>query len=132
MVAGTFKSEPGFSPEIDATFEGIGNDYIRADPDNKHLRLDAHCVIKNKSGGRAYVHYTGIITVNEAIDAVLGGKESAKTTDFGNVFIEMRFETGDDAMKELEHNTFIGSGRFLIEDGKPPKVEYKLSKVVRG
>jgi Protein of unknown function (DUF3237) len=46
LTSGTMKSEPGFSPSIDATFKGIGNDYIHNDPTGKHMRLDAHAVFE--------------------------------------------------------------------------------------
>ena len=46
--------------------------------------------------------------------------------------IEMRFETGDDKLKSLETGTFVGAGRFRVQQGKPVVVEYKLSKVVKG
>lgn len=46
MTGGTVQSVPGFSPALDAEFVGVGNDYIHADADGKHLRLDAHGVIK--------------------------------------------------------------------------------------
>lgn len=46
MTGGTIKSEPGFSPALDAEFVGVGNDYIHADADGKHLRLNAHAVAK--------------------------------------------------------------------------------------
>ena len=46
--------------------------------------------------------------------------------------IEMRFETGQENLKDLELGMFVGSGRFLVEEGKPVIVEYKLSKVVKG
>ena len=46
--------------------------------------------------------------------------------------IEMRFETGDEKLKSLETGTFVGAGRFRVEQGKPVVVEYKLSKVVKG
>ena len=39
-------SEEGFSPAFDGEFVGTGNDYIHSDPDGKHLRLNAHGVIK--------------------------------------------------------------------------------------
>ena len=93
--------------------------------------------------------------------SVLSGEKAAKNTEFGGacepslVFInhfllsrikpvlrsiltnaptviEMRFETGEESLKDLERGTFVGSGRFLIEEGKPVTVEYKLSKVVKG
>lgn len=46
----------------------------------------------------------------------------------------MRFETGDEKLKDLENGTFVGAGRFRVpsEPGKPVVVEYKLSKVVKG
>jgi Protein of unknown function (DUF3237) len=41
MTGGTMKSEPGFSPAVEATFKGTGNDYIHNDPTGKHMRLNA-------------------------------------------------------------------------------------------
>lgn len=46
MTGGILKSDPSFSPGIDAEFVGTGNDYIHADPDGQHLRLNAHGVVK--------------------------------------------------------------------------------------
>lgn len=40
------KSEPGFSPSVDAEIVGSANDYIHHDPSGKHMRLDAHGVVK--------------------------------------------------------------------------------------
>ena len=48
------------------------------------------------------------------------------------IVIEMRFETGEEKLKDLERGTFVGAGRFLVEKGKPVTVEYRLSKVVKG
>ena len=44
----------------------------------------------------------------------------------------MRFETGDERLKDLETGTFVAAGRFVVEKGKPVVVEYKVSKVVKG
>lgn len=44
----------------------------------------------------------------------------------------MRFETGEDKLKDLELGVFVGAGRFVVEQGKPVVVEYKLSKAVKG
>ena len=46
--------------------------------------------------------------------------------------IEMKFETGDDKLKDLELGVFVGAGRFIVENGKPAVVEYKISKIVKG
>ena len=113
------------------------------------------------TGGLIYINYTGVLDVTPELVSVLGGKEDAKTTQFGGacelspimfelflasngelvkrliltaalIVIEMRFETGEEKLKDLELGTFVGAGRFLVEEGKPVTVEYKLSKVVKG
>ena len=40
------KSERGFYPQIDAEILGTANDYIHEDPDGKHMRLNAHGVVR--------------------------------------------------------------------------------------
>ncbi|KAI4125977.1 MAG: hypothetical protein LQ347_005158 [Umbilicaria vellea] len=132
MTGGTVKSESGFSPAIDAEFVGTGADYIHNDPSGKHMRLNAHGVIKDKSGSMIYLNYTGVVDSTPELGAILGGSPDAKTTPFGNSFVEMRFETGDEKFKELETSTFVGAGHFIVEKDKPIVAEYKLSKVVAG
>ena len=39
------------------------------------------------------------------------------------------FETGVPELAELEKKVYVGSGRFIIEPGKPVTVEYKISEV---
>ncbi|KAK4692069.1 RNA polymerase I-specific transcription initiation factor RRN6, partial [Lecanoromycetidae sp. Uapishka_2] len=133
MTGGSIKSESGFSPSIDAQWEGVGADYIHVDPSSTHMRLNAHGAVKDKiSGGLIYLNYTGIVGITPALGAILGGSPDAKSTPFGDSFIEMRFETGEEKLKDLELSTFVGAGRFVVEEGKPVTVEYKLSKVVKG
>ena len=45
MTGGTVKTAPGFT-SIDSEFVGVGNDYIKTDPDGGHSRLNAHGVLK--------------------------------------------------------------------------------------
>ena len=102
-----------------------------------------------------------MLDVTPEVMSVLSGKEDAKSTEFGGVcepslvlidnfllsrtrpiirwtltgapiVVEMRFETGEEKLKDLERGTFVASGTFLFEKGKPVTVEYKLSKVVKG
>ena len=160
MTGGTVKSEPGFSPALDAEFIGTGNDYIHNDPSGKTMRLNAHGIVKDKkSGAKVYLHYTGVVNITPELGAVLQGKKDAKSTEFGDscesswhdlwiiVFpvvchllmktlhiqvTEIRFETGDEDLKPLESGVFVTAGRFIYEHGKPVVVEYKVSKVVKG
>ena len=85
MTGGSLKSEPSFSPSIDAEFVGTGNDYIHNDPDGKHMRLDAHGLAKDKTGGTIYLHYTGVVNITPELGAVLSGDPEAKSTEFGDV-----------------------------------------------
>jgi len=82
---GFFKSEPGYGIPVDAEFEH-GADYIRADPDLAHLRLEVASLLKDKAtGGFIRFNYTGVIRMDGAAAVVLGGKPGAKTTDFGEI-----------------------------------------------
>ena len=84
MTGIIIKSEPGFSPEIDAQLVGTANDYIHNDAANKHMRLNAHGVVKDKSGGLIYVNYTGVVGITPALGAILSGQQDAKSTEFGD------------------------------------------------
>ncbi|KAI4231336.1 MAG: hypothetical protein LQ349_005688 [Xanthoria aureola] len=131
MTGGTAVSYPEFSPSIDAVLDSRGNDYIRNDPDGKHMRLDAHTVLKDKnSGSLVYAHYTGVVDITPELGAILSGKEDAKSTDFGDSFVHFTFETGDEKLKALENGVFVGAGRFVVEKERPITVEYRISKVV--
>ena len=85
MVGGSLKTEPNFSPAIDAEWVGVGNDYIHSDPDGSILRLNAHGVVKDKSTGASiYFNYTGVVNVTPELGAILHGKPDAKSTEFGD------------------------------------------------
>ncbi|KAL2871970.1 DUF3237 domain-containing protein [Aspergillus lucknowensis] len=132
MTGGTLKSAEGFTPAIDAEFVGVGNDYIHADPDGKHLRLDAHGVVKTKDEALIYVKYSGVVTLTDAERAIFTGQAGDLSTPFGNSFIHVTFETGDERYKELENRVFVGQGRFIAEKGKPVVVDYRVGQVVHG
>ncbi|PYH39857.1 DUF3237 domain-containing protein [Aspergillus neoniger CBS 115656] len=133
MTGGTVQSVPGFSPALDAEFVGVGNDYIHADADGKHLRLDAHGVIKPKNGDDLiYLNYTGVCTLLPEVQAVFAGAAPDGSTPFNSAFTHITFETGSERYKELENRVFIAQGRFNIEKGKPTVVEYRVSQVVQG
>lgn len=39
------------------------------------------------------------------------------------------FETGSEELKAIEGKIFVASGRFVLEEGKPLVVQYKISEV---
>jgi len=122
------RSEPDYPIRVDAVFVH-GSDFIRQDPDGKHVRLEVNSVLKDKSGSMISYKYSGIIEVTSGEAAVLGGKEGAKSTEFGNTFTHVLFETGGDELRALEHHVYVAAGRFIMEPGKPIVVEYKISEV---
>ncbi|KAL8657517.1 MAG: hypothetical protein Q9226_001831 [Calogaya cf. arnoldii] len=131
MTGGTAISHADFSPTIDAVLDSRGNDYIRVDPDGKHMRLDAHTVLKDKNlGSSVYAHYTGVVDMTPELGAILSGKDDAKSTEFGNSFVHFNFETGDEKLKALENGVFVGAGRFVLEKDRPITVEYRISQVI--
>lgn len=125
------KSEPGFSPAVDATFE-FGTDHFKVDPAMKYVTIDVKAALKNSDGSTISYCYNGIIEINEGFSAILMGDPNAKSVDFGQVFTHVTFETGAEHLKGLETSRFVGSSRFILEEGKHPIVEMKISKIVKG
>ncbi|KAH8697379.1 hypothetical protein BGW36DRAFT_407418 [Talaromyces proteolyticus] len=132
MIGGTVKAESDFAPSLNATFVGTGNDYIRADPDQKRLRLDAHSVLKTHDDALIYVSYTGTVNLSEDSAKILAGAAGDLATDFGDSFTQFHFETGDERYKDLENGVFVGQGRFISKTGEKVIVEYKVSQAVLG
>jgi len=77
------RSEPDYPIKVNAEFLH-GSDFIRADPDGKHLRLDVNSVLKDKSGAVISYRYTGIIDFTADVARVFGGR-AKKSTGFGDV-----------------------------------------------
>ncbi|KAK4218200.1 hypothetical protein QBC37DRAFT_412773 [Rhypophila decipiens] len=127
---GSITSEPSYPIKLDATFVH-GADFIRADPSGKHVRLEVHSVVKDKltDGGLLRFNYTGVIGTEGANGKVLGGSPDAATTPFGDAFINASFETGVKELAAIQDKVYVGSGRFVLEEGKPVTVEYKISEV---
>ncbi|OAL54311.1 hypothetical protein IQ07DRAFT_595839 [Pyrenochaeta sp. DS3sAY3a] len=133
MVSGTVKSEPGFEPKLDAELHGVGYDYIRNDADGGNMRLDVRSQLKNHDGTLIAMYYKGTVALTAGVKAVLSGSADAKTTDYGDSFVNFTFETGSEAYKGLQNGTYVAAGHFVNEPGqKGLIVEYKVSKVVKG
>lgn len=123
------KSEPGYSPEIDAEFV-FGSDHVKVDPDFKNVRINVQAVLKNKDGSLISYSYKGIIETTPESMAIQLGSPDAKTTEYGTIFTHVDFETGAEHLKVLEKSKFVGCSHFVVEPGKPPVVESKISRVV--
>ncbi|EOA87007.1 uncharacterized protein SETTUDRAFT_163086 [Exserohilum turcica Et28A] len=132
MTSGTVKSEPGFEPKLDAELHGVGYDYIHNDADGANMRLDVRSQLKNHDGTLLAMYYKGHVKVTPGVAALLAHSPDATTTDFGDVFTNFSFETGNPAYAALQNGVYVAAGHFIKEiPGKQGlTVEYKVSKVV--
>ncbi|KAK3362243.1 hypothetical protein B0T25DRAFT_1146 [Lasiosphaeria hispida] len=126
---GFIRSELGYPIELDAVFvHGVDN--IKADPDGKSARLDVQSAAKDKAtGALVRFSYTGTVTMGGAAGKVLTGASDAATTGFGEIFTHVVFEAGLPGLAALQDKVYVGSGRFILEPGKPVTVEYKISEI---
>jgi len=122
------RSEPGYPVKVDAVFVH-GSDFIRQDPSGERVRLDVNSVLKDKSSSTISYKYSGILNLTPGVKAILTGHPDAKTTDFGDAFTHVLFETGSEDLRIIEQKVYVASGRFIVEAGKAPVVEYKISEV---
>ncbi len=81
--AGFVRSEPSYPIQLDAVF-AHGADYIKADPDGKHVRLEVQSLLKDKSGAFVRFNYTGIIGMAGPNGKVLTGAADAASTEHGD------------------------------------------------
>ncbi|KAF8541451.1 hypothetical protein BDD12DRAFT_829250 [Trichophaea hybrida] len=125
---GTLTTEPGVEPALKTTLV-MGGDWLLADPDLKHLRLDMRSVIKTEDDVHLTFSFKGIINVTPDIAKILQGEPDAESIDFGNILALPQFQTGHEKYKYLENLVFVASGRAIVGEGGVT-VEYKVSQVV--
>lgn len=77
------------------------------------------------------MYYKGTVKLTPSVGAILTGAPDAKTTEYGDSFVNFSFETGNPKYAELQNGTYVAAGHFVKEAGNPGTiVEYKVSKVV--
>jgi len=92
---------------------------VWSDPINRKIQL-------------IYLKYNGIIDITPDLSAILSGRPDAKSTDFGDAFIHLVFETGSETYRALETGVYVGAGRFVAGKDRPFFVEYKVCRIVSG
>ncbi|KAK2768936.1 hypothetical protein CKAH01_00543 [Colletotrichum kahawae] len=146
--AGALVSEPDYPLRIDAVFLH-GSDFLRFDPDGSRARLEVASALRDRATGAVIrFDYTGTIDISGPAGRVLKDLPGAGTTEFGDAcefsmlfssggqakpghaVTSAKFESGHEALRELQNKVYVGSGRFVLEEGKPIVVEYKISEVV--
>jgi len=130
-ISSSIHSEPGFcSPPLSAT-QVVGGDWTTITPDEKQLRLDVRSVVVTEDGAHVSIAFAGIVKIDDAIAAILQGKEEAKSTEFGSVVTNNSFKTGDERWMWMQDEYFVGAGRFVV-DKEGLGVEYNVAQVMAG
>ncbi|KAH6650818.1 hypothetical protein F5144DRAFT_608693 [Chaetomium tenue] len=128
-TGGSIVSEPNYPVQIRAAIEH-GGDFIRVTADGTQARLDVQGLARDAATGALLrLKYTGKVDLTGEVGVVLRGEEGAGTTGFGDAFNVVEFETGGGEFAVLENKVYVGSGRFILEPGKPTIVEYLVSEL---
>lgn len=103
------------------------------DPSISIAHLDVRAQGRMSNNHIIYVHYTGILKIDEAISKVLSGAADAKTTAFGEHqwFTAPEFETSDPALKWIEDAAWVGQGRVVVDE-RGSAVDYEIYRVTNG
>lgn len=85
---------------------------------------------RTTDGHSLYVHYSGVLKLDEKANKVLAWSSDAKTTEFGDHewFSGPILETSDPKLKWVEDSLWVGQGRFVVDE-KGSAVEYEIYKV---
>jgi hypothetical protein len=112
-------------PRLKGRLLPSGADWLLVDSDGIG-HLDVRGTLETDDGAHIYVHYHGILEINEKVLAAL---EKGEETDFGDTYFmtSPRFETGDPRYKWLNRIVAVAEGRVL-----PRAVEYKVYQLVNG
>lgn len=99
-----------------------GGEWALIGPDG-FLRVDVRLQAETHDGALLYIQYTGLLGLNDAVQAALG---NGTGTEYGDqyFFTNPRFETGDARYAWLNTTFFVGEGR--VRPGNC--IEYRLSR----
>lgn len=126
IISGFLKGPDGYEAEV---LPG-GGDWILRDPSTGVAHLDVRTMARTAAGHSTYIHYSGVLKIDDKAAKVLSWAPDAKTTEFGDHhwFSGPIMETSDPAMKWIEDTLWVGEGRFVVDD-KGSAVEYTVYKV---
>jgi hypothetical protein len=104
---------------------------IQLDKTTGTAHLDVRTQARTAEGESLYIHYTGILKIDEPSGKVLAWADDAKTTNYGDHawFSGPIIETSSEKFKWVERTLFVGEGRWVV-DADGSAVEYEIYKVV--
>ena len=110
-------------PKLKGRILPSGGDWLLMGPDGVG-RLDVRTTLETMDGAQIYLHYHGVLVINEKIFQAL---DSGGESQYGDTYFmtQPRFETGDDRYAWLNTIVAVGEGRVL-----PNAVEYRVYQVL--
>jgi hypothetical protein len=110
-------------PRLRGRLVASGGDWLLVDAEGVG-RLDVRGTLETDDGASIFIHYHGVLELNEAVLAAL---EKGESTDFGDSYFmtQPRFETGDPRYAWLNRVVAVAEGRVL-----PGAVEYRVYEVL--
>jgi hypothetical protein len=110
-------------PRLRGRLVASGGDWLLVDAEGVG-RLDVRGTLETDDGASIFIHYHGVLELNEAVLAAL---EKGESTDFGDTYFmtQPRFETGDPRYAWLNRVVAVAEGRVL-----PGAVEYRVYEVL--
>jgi hypothetical protein len=109
-----------------------GSDWLLLDPTTGVAHLDIRTHARTADGDLIYLHYSGILKVDEASQKALQWSSDAKTTRSEDHYFMTApiFETSSESLKWMEQSLFIGHGHWVIPGDGTQAVEYEIYKVL--
>ena len=112
-------------PRLRGKLLASGGDWLLVDANGTGY-LDVRGTLETDDGARIYVHYHGVLELNEKVLSTLA---EGKETDYGDTYFmtQPRFETGDPRYEWINRIVAVAEGRVL-----PNAVEYHVYQLVNG
>ncbi|TKA65041.1 hypothetical protein B0A49_09992 [Cryomyces minteri] len=109
-----------------------GSDWLLLDPTTNIAHLDIRTQARTAEGGYIYMHYPGILRMDDATQKALQWSPDAKTTRSEDHYFMTTpiYETSSEELKWIEQSLFIGHGHWHIPGDGTQAVEYEIYKVV--
>lgn len=106
---------------INGSVQGAGADWALLGPDG-WTRVDVRCQIVTDDGAVLYLTYTGVLEVNDAVQAALVGGE----TSFDDQYFRTapRIEASNGTYAWVNQTQFVARGRLA-----PDAVEYEVYRL---
>lgn len=118
-------------PRLKAQLLHGGGDWLLLDTSTGVAHLDIRAQARSEKGECIYLHYPGILKMDEATQLALQWSSDARTTRSEDHYFVTTpvFETSSKDLKWMEQNIFIGHGHWYIPGDGTQAVEYEIYKV---